>query len=143
MKTKHILAFFLILPIFIYIGWVGKIEKQIHTAKTVMVTMQGYDPVDLLSGHYLRLQPDWTETDCQQFENDVCPTELFSYSYRYYLPEFDAIEIDKELIRNTNLKIEMEFAVTGKAKPLVKHLYINGIKWKDWFNQFSKQQSAH
>ena len=137
MKTKHILAFFLILPIVVYVCWVGKIEKQIHTAKTVMVTMQGYDPVDLLSGHYLLLRPNWSETDCKQFETEDCPTELFSYSYRYYLPEFKAIDIDRELIRNSNLKVEMEFAVNGKAKPLVKNLYINGQKWKDWFNQFS------
>lgn len=143
MKTKRVLAFFLILPIIVYVCWIGKIEKQIHTAKTVMVVMLGYDPVDLLSGHYLSLRPDWHKTDCSQFENGVCPQELFSYSYRYYLPEFEAMDIDKELVKNSNLKVEIEFAINGKAKPLVKHLYINGQKWRDWFSQFAKQPSAH
>lgn len=138
MKTKYILAIFLILPIIVYVGWIGTLEKQIHTAKTVMVTMQGYDPVDFLSGHYLSLRPDWENTDCKQFENEVCPTELFARSYRYYLPEFDAIAID-ERIRDISLKIEIEFAINKKANPLVKHLYINGQKWRDWFTQFSKQ----
>ena len=138
MKNKYVLLFFLILPIVVYMFWVGKIETQIHTAKTVKVTMQGYDPVDLLSGHYLLLRPDWSKTDCSQFDNNTCPTELFAYSYRYYLPETDAISIDKEIARNLNIKIEMEFAINGKANPLVKELYINNQQWKVWFNQFAK-----
>ncbi len=143
MKNKYVLLVFLLLPLIVYACWIKHIETRLAQSKTVMIAMQGYDPVDLLSGHYLLLRPDWSRTDCSQFEQNVCPTEIFSYSYRYYLPEFEAMDIDKELVRNSNLKVELEFAVNGMSKPMVKQLYLNGQIWQDWFSQFAKQPQTH
>lgn len=138
MKSKYVLAFFLVLPLVVYLYWIASLEKQLYSSKEVMVAMNGFDPVDLLSGHYLLLRPDWNNTDCAQFEQNRCPTELFAYSYRYYLPEVKAMDVDREIASNENLKVEISFAINGKANPLVKELYINGQQWKIWFNQFAK-----
>ena len=43
----------------------------------VTVRIAGYDPRDLLSGHYIAYTIDWENTDCGQFENGICPKEAF------------------------------------------------------------------
>lgn len=138
MKIKYVLAFFLVLPLVVYSYWLASIEKQVSSAKEFFVTMKGYNLVDLLNEHYLMLRPDWENTDCTQFDEGRCPTELFAYSYRYYLSELATMDIDAENVRDLNIKVEIGFAVKGKANPQVKNLYINGQHWKDWFSQFVK-----
>lgn len=76
MKSKYWLGLFLVIPIMFLAAWVAKIETDLKTEKTVMIRMSGFDPVDLISGHYLFLMPDWSQTDCRQFEHNSCPTEL-------------------------------------------------------------------
>lgn len=134
MYVKRLLIFFLMLPIVFLLAWTLYIEHELKSEKTVVVRMTGFDPRDLLSGHYLHLRPVWGETDCSQFIGGSCPTELFASSYRYYLPEFDAKNLDKQLV-SENLKVDMLFVVRGKAKPLVKDLIINGKPWKKWLTQ--------
>ncbi len=135
MKKEYVLAVFLALPILFLAFWLMRIECALNAEKTVIVRMMGYDPRDLLSGHYLYLRPDWSNTDCRQFDNGICPQGApFEYSYRYYLPEFEAQKIDAQLQRS-DLKVEMVFTYKGSAKPLVKELLIEGKPWADWFKQ--------
>lgn len=134
MHTKKPLLVFLMLPIVFLLCWTLYLEYELKSEKTVIVRMTGFDPKDLLSGHYLHLQPVWTETDCSQFTNDECPTELFAVTYRYYLPEFDAKYLDKRLL-SENLKIDMLFVLRGQAKPMVKDLLIDNKPWKEWIKQ--------
>lgn len=141
MKSKHVLAVFLILPVLLLSAWIMKIEIDLKSDKTVLIRMNGFDPVDLLSGHYLLLRPDWKGTNCAQFPESICPTELFSYSYRYYLPEFDARTVDRRLLQDAP-KVEMEFAIRGKSKPLVKGLLINGTDWKQWLNSLPEETTT-
>ncbi len=139
MQNKYLLITWLVLPIVVLIGWIINIEINLHTENTVTIRMRGYDPIDLLSGHYLYLQPDWSETDCRQFEQNICPSERFAYSYRYYLPEFDAVNIDR-LIAHKNPKIDMVFTYQGQSNPLVKGLRIDGKDWQDWLTSQSADQ---
>lgn len=141
MKQKYILGAFLVLPVLFLFFWLGSIEYALHAEQTVVIRMSGYDPRDLLSGHYLHLQPDWSLTDCRQFTDNRCPTERFGRSYRYYLPEFDAQKVDRQL-RLNNVKIEMIFTYKGAAKPLVKDLLINGMVWDRWLTQSAKPPVA-
>ncbi len=132
MKSKYFLALFLTLPILFFCYLVKDINYELSHGKTVKVRMMGFAPRDILSGHYLYLRPDWDKTDCRQFDDNICPTELFSYNYRYYLPEFDARQVDTEISNNEKLKIEMLFIIKGRAKPLVKGLLIEGKELEDW-----------
>lgn len=132
MKTKYILALVLGMPVIFFSYWINSINVSLKHENTVNVRMDGFDPRDILSGHYLYLRPNWQKTDCSQFKSKVCPTELFSYSYRYYLPEFDARDLELKIAGNQNLKIEMVFVINGSAKPLVKELLINGKGWQEW-----------
>jgi uncharacterized membrane-anchored protein len=44
----------LLLPIVVLLGWIVKIETGLRTGTTMRIDVQGYDPRDLLSGHYLQ-----------------------------------------------------------------------------------------
>lgn len=131
MQSHKLLMIFLILPIILLAAWILKIETDLKTEKTVTIRMSGFDPVDLLSGHYLYLRPNWHETDCAQFSDNTCPTDLFSSSYRYYLPEFDAQKLDQHVWQK-NPPIDMIFVLRGKSKPMVQKLMIDGKSWQDW-----------
>lgn len=139
---KYKLAFFLALPIICLLGWVLIIQAELYSENTVKVTMRGFDPFDLVSGRYLSLRPDWSNTDCSQFKDKRCPTELFSYTYRYYLPEAAAPDAEK-YINCDKAKVEMIFVWRGNAKPLVKTLLINGMPWQEWQHSANKWQGCN
>lgn len=138
MKKVYVLGAFLVLPVLFMLGWLAQIEYVLNAERSVVVRMTGYDPRDLLVGHYLYLQPDWSRTDCLQFAESRCPTERFGRRYRYYLPEFDAQELDRVLMQD-DLKVEMVFSYKGEGKPLVKELLIGGKPWAEWLRQSAKQ----
>ena len=43
----------------------------------IKLPVMGYDPRDLLSGHYIQYQIDWEKADCNQFEDSVCHKDNF------------------------------------------------------------------
>ena len=43
-----------IFPVCVLMGWVGLNEYQLRVGKRLVLPVEGYDPRDLLSGHYLR-----------------------------------------------------------------------------------------
>ena len=43
----------------------------------VTLRISGYDPRDLLSGHYIVYTIDWDDTDCKQFKDRQCPISEF------------------------------------------------------------------
>ncbi len=139
---KYGLAVFLALPIIYLLATAGIIHYELYSEKTVTIAMRGFDPVDLVSGHYLYLRPDWDATDCSQFADNRCPTERFSLSYRYYIPEVIASDADK-YVNCPNTKTAMVFVWRGNAKPLVKTLLINGIPWQEWQHSANKWQGCN
>ena len=60
---KRVLKFFVFfIPFLALLGWLGYLELQYASAPRVMVAVSGYDPRDILSGHYLNLAPEWDKT---------------------------------------------------------------------------------
>ncbi len=114
------------LPIIALLFWVAMIEVQRGQGKEVVVRLRGYDPRDLLSGHYIQYWLDWDKTDCSQFENNVCPIFSFERVGRYYVPEDKALLLEK-LIRDNGA--EMIFSYQKGMKPLVLKLLVNGEPW--------------
>lgn len=127
--TKRGLKFFMIfVPFLALLLWLGYLELQYAAPPRVMVAVSGYDPRDILSGHYLRLTPEWNKTDCRQFAGGSCPQARFAKVYRYYLPQNDAAYLEKRLA-DDNLDVKLEFALPEKASPLIRALYINNMDW--------------
>jgi uncharacterized membrane-anchored protein len=70
MMQRHRLqlaALVLLLPLLVLGGIVAKNQRDIASAKTWRVKITGYDPRDLLFGHYLNFRFDWGAS-----RNDTC-----------------------------------------------------------------------
>ena len=108
----------------------------------VTLRISGYDPRDLLSGHYIAYTIDWGSTDCTQFENQRCPVPEFRQhgiygtwgnNHRFYIPEKYAAELDR-LFRNRNTDdnvFEVVYSYAKGFKPIAKRLLINGKDWRE------------
>lgn len=138
MKRSYITASILAFPIVVMFFWILMIQDKISKAETIMIAVTGYDPRDLLSGHYVVLRPVWDKTDCSQFENNICDQSKFDYSYRFYLPEQDAKYLDNVITRTLDFNMHLEFAMPNNSLPIIKELYIDNITWKEWLKTNSK-----
>lgn len=116
------------LPVFILLAWVGSIEIERNMGREVVVRLSGYDPRDLLSGHYILYEIDWDKTNCAQFENGICPRSFFNRTGRFYVPENKAVALDK-IIRNGDNVAEMVFSYRRGIKPYALKLLVNGESW--------------
>lgn len=128
MLKKYGYAGLVFLPVLILAVWVGTIEIERNMGREVIVRLQGYDPRDLLSGHYISYQLDWDKTDCAQFENGICPRAAFERSGRFYVPEDKAATLDKA-VRNADNTTEMVFSYKRGIKPYALKLLVNGKEW--------------
>lgn len=65
-----------VLPILLLVGMVGRAEWQLAHSKTWNFAIRGYDPRDLLRGHYMRFQldvsPSATLDACARGAPDCC-----------------------------------------------------------------------
>ena len=139
MKSK-LLAGVLLTPFFILILWVAFLCYQRHGGMDVTVAVTGYDPRDLLSGHYIAYQIDWDKTDCKQFPNAVCPKNDFCVEARwgrqcrFYIPEKYARRLDRLFWnrREENLTFNIVYSYHPGKKAIAKTLLINGRDWHDF-----------
>ncbi len=137
--TKKILVLIFIIPFLALFSWTIWLYVQQATGKEVKVSIAGYDPVDLLSGHYIQYTIDWTKTDCNQFSDGICPKDDFCVEARwgrqcrFYIPEDNAQELE-QLFRhrnNTDMVFEVVYSYHKGTEPLAKQLLINGRDWRE------------
>ena len=135
---KPLLLAVLFLPLVCLIGWTIFLTASRNQGKDVKVAVMGYDPRDLLSGHYIQYQIDWNRTDCSQFPGKTCPKKDFCHQARwgrqcrFYIPEQYAKELD-ELFRKRNTTdtvFEVVYSYRPGRKPFAKEMLINGRAWK-------------
>lgn len=136
MLKKYVLITAVLFPIIILLFWVAGLQSDISRSEKVIIAVEGYDPRSLISGHYLLLRPVWNKTDCGQFPDQQCPTEVFEKVYRFYLPEEDAQELER-LIQKQQPPMQLEFAFR-LPEPLVRELYIENSLWKNWLHNRMK-----
>lgn len=134
MLKKYGYAGLVFLPVMIMMVWVATIENERNLGREVVVRLRGYDPRDLLSGHYIWYQIDWDKTDCTQFEGGLCPKMAFEWSGRFYVPENKAQALDK-VVRDTNNTAEMVFSYKEGFKPYALRLLVNGESWERAVNK--------
>lgn len=135
-----LLKFLWIVPFFVLLGQVIYLTVETTMAQQVVVAIRGYDPRSLLSGHYIRYEIDWSQTDCSQFERAICPRQVFNQiPHRYYVPQQDAKELDVLLRRGERivkepLQFEIVFSYTKGKRPIARMLLINGQGWKEYLS---------
>ena len=138
MKMK-ILAVCFALPFVCLVLWTLHLSWQRSHGTEVKVAVTGYDPRDLLSGHYIQYQIDWEKTDCSQFPNRTCPQKDFCHEARwgrqcrFYIPEKYAQELD-DLFRHrndTDMKFEVVYSYFPGREAIATQLLINGADWHE------------
>jgi len=137
--NKKILAVIFIIPFISLIFWTMWLYSQQVTGTEIKVAVMGYDPRDLLSGHYIRYSIDWNRTDCTQFPNGVCPEDEFckdarwGRECRFYIPEKNARELDRLFLKRntTDMVFEVVYSYHKGQEPLAKQLLINGKDWRE------------
>lgn len=138
---KKYLSWSLYLPFLALLAWVFVLTVFRLNARDVRVRIEGFDPRDLLSGHYIQYTIDWKNTDCGQFENGVCPKEDFCNPQikgrarvcRFYIPQKYARTLDSLLQGRDKTKADFEVVYAyQKARAMPKELLINGKPWKEF-----------
>lgn len=57
--------FAVVFPLVVMLGWTAKLALGKRSGREVTLAIRGFDPRDLLSGHYLRYQVDWGSARCE------------------------------------------------------------------------------
>lgn len=138
MNKKGLAALFFI-PFVCLLCWTIWLYIQRETGQEVKVAVMGYDPRDLLSGHYIQYTIDWNRTDCSQFKGGSCPANAFckearwGRQCRFYIPEANAKKLDSLFRRRntTNMIFEVVYSYHEGLEPLPKQLLINGKDWHE------------
>lgn len=137
MSKKVWLGLALAFPIITLSAWTWYVEEGIKNAPEMTIRAEGYDPRSLISGHYLYLRLNWQDTDCTQFDDDLCHPNRFESVYKYYIPEDVAPQLDKA-VRKKNVKVDLVFAYPENKNPYLKRMMINNEPWKDWLKAQKK-----
>ena len=141
--NKKIIIIVLITPFVLLMLWTGSLFATKNSGVVIKLPIMGYDPRDLLSGHYIQYQIDWEKADCNQFEDGVCHKDNFCIDAkwgrqcRFYIPEEYANQLDK-LFRqrnSDNLVFEVIYSYSKEKKAIAKQLLINNQDWKEFVNQ--------
>lgn len=142
MKNK-LLLFILLIPVICLFVWNCFLWYDKDSGTEITVRISGYDPRDLLSGHYIRYRIDWDNTDLKQFENKPFTrpeflTSMNKNSYRFYVSEKHAKYLDKILMESNNMKekdkkiVEVVYSYKKGKHPIAKQLLINGQSYKNF-----------
>lgn len=123
---RGIIITLLAVPCFALMAWTVLLTSQRHDGRDVQIAIEGYDPRDLLSGHYIRYQHNWQQTDCTQFANNICPKEAFCEYCRFYISETHASTLDKILRQPKQAPITVVYSYQQGRKPVAKSLLIDG-----------------
>ncbi len=131
-------------------------QSIVNTGETVIFPIKGFDPRDLLSGHYLRYNIDYqaenncktesssvqlclkpyhrfSETtinsDCQLYLSGICQNGKFRVKNieRFYIPEEYAKKLDT-LVRQSKGKLVV--SVTNNGNAAIQDLLIDGVSWR-------------
>jgi uncharacterized membrane-anchored protein len=156
MQTKKMLVMALLFPILALAALTAYREYVFSYGDEVTLPISGYDPRDLLAGHYLTYRIDYgidgicSPPSAQQTTGFVClEPKVFSYSApkscsklirgvcnygrfeagieRYYVPENQAKRLEEQIRAKT---ASIVLSVTHHGEAQVKDLLVNGQSWK-------------
>jgi len=136
LKNK-LLLFILLIPVICLFVWNCVLWYDKDSGTEIVVRITGYDPRDLLSGHYISYRIDWKKTDLHQFEDksftkDDFVRSLNKNSYRFYVSETHAKYLDKLLMESWDAKeedkkkVEVVYSYKIGKHPIAKKLLVYG-----------------
>ncbi|MDO4162305.1 MAG: hypothetical protein Q4D80_04810 [Pseudomonadota bacterium] len=128
-KFTKICILLLFLPIIILSVQMLRLSYMTTFSK-VEIAVRGYDPKDFFSGYYMRLQPDWQNTDCAQFENKECPVKDFKKVYDFYIRLEHSSKLSSALLSNKN--VVLEFSYKTGYEPIITDLKVDGVSYKNF-----------
>lgn len=118
MKTATA-AVILALPVIGVLLLAADKQVAISTATAVRVPIVGYDPRDLMYGHYLRFR----------FEG---PMAIDDDPHEYFIPEGEAKRLENLLADRAGHVVELDVYRTGNGGQSYGMLYIDGQPWRDY-----------
>jgi len=155
-KSKKGIVIALIFPIIVLAALVGYKVNILSIGKEITLPISGYDPRDLLAGHYLIYTVDYgirgicsghsgvrtahvclrpkkftyqLPENCELMIKGFCRGSQFNAGIeRYYVPEKDALRLEN-LVQSGEASIVLSVSRSGNAQ--IKDLLINGKSWKD------------
>jgi uncharacterized membrane-anchored protein len=156
-QTKRALILVLIIPILVLAGLTLYRSYVRSMGVEVILPISGYDPRDLLSGHYLIyrieygvegicsgrtgqgtigyvcLEPKMFSSsppmNCSKLIRGTCNDGRFEAGIeKYYVPEKEAKQLERQ-IQSKSASILLSITSTGQAQ--VKDLLVNGQSWKN------------
>lgn len=148
---KKLLLLILLVPVICLFLWGCFLEYDKNSGRKILVSVKGYDPRDLLAGHYIQYVIDWDKTDLNQFNNKPFTQQEFmkslnKKSLRFYVPEKYSKQLDDILAQNTTFNfvvngfqnkynVEVIYSYKKGKHPIATHLLING---DNYYNYLSK-----
>lgn len=126
---KHFLITALTFPV-VLMGAVMGYHGYMSSFGEVEIAATGYDPRDILAGHYLNLQLDWNKTDCTQFTDKICPKKEFDKIYNFYIGQLSAAILERT-VNNTENDVKLLFSYRQGKKPQLNNMKINGVSYKE------------
>jgi uncharacterized membrane-anchored protein len=159
-RKPAVLVPVLLLPVLAILGLIYRAETVLQTGRKWVVKIGGYDPRDLLSGHYLRYRIRWDmqerescQTCCYCLWNPGAPTDkpvepavrIVSCAERgpceSWFPEEDAAALEKYFIPETEgARLEralrekeaaLLLSVSRRGRVGVEELLIDGRPWRE------------
>ena len=130
---KYLFLIGLFFPACIFAVWICLLAKQVAMGQSVRIEIEGYDPRDLLAGHYILYQNNW-ESVQERTKQTLCRAEDFSGSHRFYIPQEYASQLDRLFSTRRRYKFEVEYSCNEGKKPIAKNLLINGVNWREFIN---------
>lgn len=102
----------------------------------VKVAIRGYDPRDILSGHYISYTINWDDTDCTQFTDNLCPQTEFCHNEncKFYIPEASAEQLER-LLNTSAQNFHIIYRYKLNQPPVALQLLINGQPWQTFLSE--------
>ena len=136
--TRGLKILALVLPVLVPLLLTGKIVYERSTAPVYLVRIEGYDPRDMLYGHYLRFRfaPEKSAAR-EQFPDDIA-ARLSVFGGRYYIPEREAYMLDA-MLRDETRTMEIAVGLPKTGKAFMGDLYIDGKAMADALRDFENR----
>lgn len=130
------LIILLTLPIIILLGISAYWASVSSLGYEIKLPIRGYDPRDLLSGHYILYSIDWDKADCTQFTDGICHQSDFCQegACKFYIPETDAKQLDR-LLFVSNSDFAIIYRYEQNRLPLALKLLIDNQPWQEFIKQ--------
>jgi hypothetical protein len=154
MNQRILLIVGLTLPLLALSGLIAHKESIIRSGKEFTLKITGFDPRDLLSGHYITYRIDYgvddlcnkggkqficlqetgphyvtqNKSDCDYPVQGYCRGSQFDSGLeRFYIPQADAMTLDKAVRTGDG---SLVISVTHSGHKAVKELLIKGERWQ-------------